>query len=227
MDTAMAYDDRQALATEWSDTDSSRARWRRRVVFMRNFFKHPRMVGSLLQSSAHVVAAIAAEVDFDRTHTLVEYGPGVGTITVELLKRMRRDARLLAIESNDEFVALLDEAVPDPRLAIAHGSAADVLGHMRAQRMHAAEVVVSGIPFSTMPDALRERILRATHAALAAHGVFLVYQYSRRVEPDLERIFPSVERRVEWRNGVPMQIFRCAKARAGGGRAAVVPMSRA
>ena len=224
----MAYEHRQTLAPDWTagDTDSSSARWRRRVVFMRNFFKHPRMVGSLLQSSAHVVAAITSEVDFDRTHTLVEYGPGVGTITVELLKRMRRDARLLAIESNDEFVSLLDEAVPDPRLSLAHGSAADVLGHMDALRMRAAEVVVSGIPFSTMPPEVRERILRATYSALAAHGVFLVYQYSRRVEDDLQRIFPSVERRVEWRNGVPMQIFRCAKSRAGG-RPAVVPMSRA
>jgi phospholipid N-methyltransferase len=224
----MAYEDRQTLATDWraTDTDSSSARWRRRVVFMRNFFKHPRMVGSLLQSSEHVVAAIAAEVDFERTHTLVEYGPGVGTITLELLKRMRRDARLLAIESNDEFVALLDEAVIDPRLTVAHGSAADVLGHMEALRMRAAEVVVSGIPFSTMAPEVRERVLRATYAALAGHGVFLVYQYSRRVEDDLHRIFPGVERRVEWRNGVPMQIYRCTKARTGG-RAAVVPMSRA
>ena len=225
----MAYEHRQALATDWStsDTESSSARWRRRVVFMRNFFKHPRMVGSLLQSSAHVVAAIAAEVDFDRTHTLVEYGPGVGTITIELLKHMRRDARLLAIESNDEFVSLLDEAVPDPRLSIARGSAEDVLEHMEGLRMRAAEVIVSGIPFSTMPADVRERILRATRDALAGHGVFLVYQYSRRVEEDLQRFFPNVERRVEWRNGVPMQIYRCAKARTGGGRAAVVPMSRA
>ena len=224
----MAYETRQELTPDWlaAEPDSTRARWHRRVVFMRNFFKHPRMVGSLLQSSHRLVTRIADEIDFGQARNVVEFGPGVGTITTELLRRMAMNARLLAIESNGEFAELLREAIPDPRFVLAHGGAQDVLAHMAAQRMPQADVVVSGIPFSTIEPASRERILRATYRALAPTGVFVVYQYSRRVLPDLERIFGRVEQHVEWRNGVPMQIFRCEKSQPGG-RVVAFPMARA
>jgi phospholipid N-methyltransferase len=224
----MNYEDRQTLDPAWlaAEPESARARWRRRVVFMRNFFKHPRMVGSLLQSSRHLVGQIADQIDFGRARDIVEYGPGVGTITTELLRRMAMNARLLAIESNDEFVELLREAVPDRRFQLAHGGAQDVLAHMAARQMPVADAIVSGIPFSTIEPAARERILRATWRALAPNGVFVVYQYSRKVLPDIERIFGRVEHHVDWRNGVPMQIFRCEKAQPGG-QVVAFPMSRA
>ena len=224
----MNYEERQPLDRTWSAAgpESAAARWRRRVVFMRNFFKHPRMVGSLLQSSHHLVGRIADQIDFGQARDVVEYGPGVGTITTELLKRMPMNSRLLAIESNDEFVDLLHEAIPDRRFQLAHGGAQDVLAHMAARRMPVADVIVSGIPFSTMDASTRDRILRATHRALAPTGVFVVYQYSRKVLPELERTFGHVEQHVDWRNGVPMQIFRCVKAQPGG-RVVAFPMSRA
>ncbi len=224
----MAYEERHELAHDWvvHDPDSTIARWRRRVVFVRNFFKHPRMVGSFLQSSSHLVARIAQEIDFAAARTIVEYGPGVGTITTELLRRMPMNASLLAIESNTEFTELLAEAIPDHRFQLAHGGAHQVLEFMAARGMRHADVVVSGIPFSTMDPALRGEILRSTWRALAPHGVFLVYQYSRRVLPELRRVFDGVEARVDWRNGVPMQIFRCEKSPPGG-RVVVLPMFRA
>ena len=224
----MAYEERQPLGTGWTgaEPDTSTSRWRRRVVFMRNFFKHPRMVGSLLQSSPRLVARIADAIDFGRARNIVEYGPGVGTITTELLRRMAMNARLLAIEFNGEFVELLREAIADPRFELAHGGAHEVLALMAAHRVPRADVVVSGIPFSTMDDEMRERILRSTYRALAPEGVFIVYQYSRRVLPDLERIFGRVEQHAEWRNGVPMQLFRCTKQPAGG-HVVSFPMFRA
>lgn len=224
----MAFQERHQIFPELlaAAEDDTKARWRRRVVFMRNFFKHPRMVGSLVQSSPHLVASIADEIDFAQARNVVEFGPGVGTITTELLRRMALNARLLAIESNDEFVGLLREAIPDPRFRLAHGGAHDVLALMAAHRMGQADVVVSGIPFSTMDPAMRERILRATYRALSSSGVFVVYQYSRKVLPDLERTFGRVTQHVERRNGVPMQIFRCEK-RPAAGRVVSFPMGRA
>ena len=226
----MAYEERQPMASGWArpdtDTDSTTSRWRRRVVFMRNFFKHPRMVGSLLQSSPRLVARIADAIDFGQARNLVEYGPGVGTITTELLRRMAMNARLLAIEFNGEFVELLKESIDDARFELAHGGAHEVLAEMAAHRMPRADVIVSGIPFSTMDAELRERILRSTWRALAPEGVFIVYQYSRKVLPDLERIFGSVEQHVEWRNGMPMQLFRCTRQQSGG-QVVSFPMFRA
>ena len=59
-----------------------------------------------------------AQIDWDRSRVLVEFGPGVGTITREALKRMRPDAVLLAIELNKDFVQYLGTTIRDPRLRV-------------------------------------------------------------------------------------------------------------
>src|SRR5271154_3563598 len=72
------------------------------ALFARNFFKFPSMIGSVVPSSKFLVKDLMAEVDWDRARVLVEFGPGVGTLTREILKRMRPDAVLVAIELNED-----------------------------------------------------------------------------------------------------------------------------
>ena len=96
------------------------------LLFARNFFKHPLMLGSLIPSSRYLIAHLLRQMDWPRTRVVVEYGPGVGTITSEVLRRMPADGTLVAIEMNEEFVEYLREALPDPRLHVIHGSAEDV-----------------------------------------------------------------------------------------------------
>jgi hypothetical protein len=61
---------------------------------------------------------------------------------------------------------------------------------------------------------VRESVLRATKAALEPDGAFLVYQFSRRVLRDLERVFGPVERRFEPLNILPAQLFVCRRRAA-------------
>ncbi len=56
-----------------------------------------------------------ARVDWQKAKVVVEYGPGVGTITQEVLKRMRPDATLIAIELNPNFFRVLEAEIHDPR----------------------------------------------------------------------------------------------------------------
>src|SRR5215471_19421340 len=96
------------------------------ALFARNFFKYPSMLGSIVPSSPFLVKDIMAQVDWDRARVLVEFGPGVGTLTREALKRMRYDAVLVVIELNADFVEYLKRTIRDPRLRVIHGSAAHV-----------------------------------------------------------------------------------------------------
>ncbi|HEX8830256.1 MAG TPA: rRNA adenine N-6-methyltransferase family protein, partial [Longimicrobium sp.] len=96
------------------------------LLFARNFFKHPRMLGSVIPSSRYLVNEMLGEVDWNRARVIVEYGPGVGTFTHKILKRLHPDAILVAIETNTDFVGFLQRTVSDPRLHLVHGSAADV-----------------------------------------------------------------------------------------------------
>lgn len=179
------------------------------LLFARNFFKHPKMLGSVIPSSRFLIDEMLEPVDWTRAGLIIEYGPGVGSFTAEILRRMRPDARLIAVETNPEFVRFLEQKFEDPRLTVVHGSAADTERIVRESGHATADYIVSGVPFSTMPEELRQSILRATRAVLSPDGAFLVYQFSSRVLPDLQKNFEHVARGFEPLNILPAQLFFC------------------
>ena len=179
------------------------------LLFGRNFLKHPKMLGSLIPSSRFLVNHLLAEVDWQRARVFLEYGPGVGTFTTEILRRMRPDAVLIALETNSDFVRFLRGRVRDDRLHIVHGSAADADGALAKLELSHADYVISGIPYTTMPPDLRDLILRKTHAVLDPHGAFLVYQFTRSVLPYLRQTFGFVHQDFEPLNVMPARLFYC------------------
>ncbi len=179
------------------------------LLFARNFFRHPRMLGSIIPSSRFLIKQLLEPIDWERARVIVEYGPGVGGITAEILRRMRPDARLIAIEMNPDFVSFLRKSLRDERFHIAEGSAADVKEILRQQGLSKASYIISGIPLGTMSQPVREPILRNTREALEPGGFFLVYQFTTRVLPDLKRFFSYVKRKFEPLNVLPAHLFFC------------------
>jgi phospholipid N-methyltransferase len=184
------------------------------LLFARNFFRHPRMLGSIVPSSRFLIKQLLEPIDFARARVIVEYGPGTGGITAELLRRMHADAALIAIEMNPDFVSYLRGSIHDRRLHVVEGSAVAVDDILRRFGHQRADYIISGIPFSTIPAPTRERILRKTRDALEPRGAFLVYQFSTRVFEDLKRIFGYVGRRFEPLNVLPAHLFICQPAAA-------------
>jgi phospholipid N-methyltransferase len=187
----------------------STSRSKQLLLFGRNFIKHPRMLGSLIPSSRFLVNHVLAEVDWSRARVFLEYGPGVGTFTAEILRRMRPDAVLVVLETNTDFVQFLRRRFRDDRLHVIHGSAADAEAALAGLGLNHADYVLSGIPYSTMPAELRETILRTTHSVLHPNGAFLVYQFTRSVLPYLQEVFQLVHQDFEPLNVMPARLFYC------------------
>src|SRR5690242_8596617 len=122
-----------------------------------------------------------APVDWNETKLFVEYGPGVGTFTRPILDKLGKDARLIAIDTNPDFIAYLKKSIDDPRLIAVLGSAADVEKIIAEHGFEKADYVVSGLPFSTLPPGVGEAIGSATANAIRSGGAFLVYQFSPKV----------------------------------------------
>ena len=179
------------------------------LLFGRNFLKHPKMLGSPIPSSRFLVNHVLAEVDWDRARVFLEYGPGVGTFTREILRRMRPDAVLIALETNSDFVRFLRGKLRDDRLHVIHGSAADADAALARLQLSRADYVLSGIPYTTMPPEIRSLILQKTHSVLAPNGAFLVYQFTRTVLPYLRQVFGSVDQDFEPLNVMPARLFYC------------------
>jgi len=190
-------------------TKKSAAKSSSTILFTRNFFKYPSMLGSVIPSSPFLVNDLLREVDWDRARVVVEFGPGVGTITREILKRMRSYSVLMAIELNDDFVEYLGSTIRDPRLRIVHGSAADVRQILAEHNLAPADYIISSLPYSIMSESLRQEVVIESRRALNARGSLLVYQYSRAVLPYLKSSFSSVQQGFQLFNILPARIFHC------------------
>jgi len=189
------------------DRESLRAKW----IFARSFLKHPVMLGSLIPSSKTLVTRLAQQVNWDKTRIVVEYGPGVGTITTEILRRLPPDGVLVAIDYNQDFANYLSTTLKDPRLLVAHGSAADVEQILAGFGLEGADCVFSGIPHSTLSAEMRSQIFESTRRVLRPGGTFIVYQFTGAVLPQLRQVFGEVDQHFEPLNILPARIFCCSR----------------
>jgi len=178
-----------------------------RWQFVRGFLKHPVMVGSIIPSSRVLIEKMLAPVDWENTKLFVEYGPGVGTFTRPILEKLRPDATLITIDTNAEFTAFLKDSIDDPRLTTVTGSAADVEKILADRGFEHADYILSGLPFSTLPPGVGDRIAAATSRVIRTGGAFLVYQFSPKVRDFIAPHFDKIDRGFEWINVPPATLF--------------------
>ena len=176
-------------------------------VFFEGFIKHPVMVGSIIPSSRFTINKMLAPVNWDECKLFVEYGPGVGTFCRPVLERMRRDAQLIVIDTNPLYIDYLNRTIGDSRFIAVNGSAADVEEIVRAHGHEHADYVLSGLPFSTLPDGVGPAIAAATHRVLRPGGAFLVYQFSAKARDFMAKHVSRIDNGFELFNVLPCQLF--------------------
>jgi phospholipid N-methyltransferase len=170
------------------------------------FVEHPRQVGALVPTSRATVRAMLDMTDLSNASQVVELGAGTGVYTEELLRRARPDARILAFEIDARLAGRLEERFKDERLQVVNDSAERLGDYVDGEKV---DVIVSALPFTTLPEPVRESIYAAIVSALQPTGVMLAIQYSNARRRDLERIFSTVERRFSVRNVPPAVLYAC------------------
>jgi phospholipid N-methyltransferase len=184
-----------------------------RLAFLQGFLTRPKEVGSIIPSSRFLERRVVHLAGVRRARTLVELGPGTGGTTRAILRSMAGPAKLLAIEINARFARLL-RGIPDPRLVVHEGSAAEIAEALAAHGLPPADAILSGIPFSTIPREIGLEILRSVHSSLAPGGVFVAYQVRDRVE-DLGRcVFGRPQIQTVILNVPPMRVYSWRKPSA-------------
>ena len=178
-----------------------------RGMFLQGFLKHPVMVGSVIPSSNKLIRRMLEPVDWANCKLFVEYGPGVGTFCRPVLERMAPDAKLIAIDTNADFVRYLSGTITDARLAAVHGSAADVETVIADHGFAHADYILSGLPFSTLPPGVGPAIASETHRVLRPGGAFLVYQFNPKVRDFLTPHWTRIDHGMEWWNVPPAQLY--------------------
>src|SRR4028118_670896 len=127
-----------------------------RLLFLRAFLTHPRLVGAVLPTSRRAVRDMLDMADVGSADLVVELGAGTGVYTREILARVSKDARFVAFERDPRLAQLLTERWHDPRLEVRCDSAENLLAYLKGRK---ADVIVSGLPFTSLESGVRRRIL--------------------------------------------------------------------
>ena len=172
-------------------------------VFFQGFLEHPKMVGSIIPSSRSTIDKMLAPVNWDECKLFVEYGPGVGTFCRPVLDRLPRGGELVVIDTNPLFIDYLTKTIGDSRFHPVLGSAEDVEEIVRSLGHEQADYVLSGLPFSTLPDGVGPAIVAATQRVIRPGGAFLTYQFSTVARDLTARHFDRVETGMTWLNVPP------------------------
>src|SRR3546814_4416462 len=119
------------------------------ILFLRAWFRSPRIIASLVPSSAATGRAFARIIDQGRDGDILELGSGTGAISHALLAAGIPAHRLILVERDPELAGYLRRQFPGIRLLqedAAHmGAALDTLGVQRLS------VVVSSLPIVWFP----------------------------------------------------------------------------
>ncbi len=182
--------------------------------FLKAFLKHPALVGSIIPSSRFAKRRLVTAVDMTKAKLVLELGPGTGGTTQAFLDAMPKNSKLLAIEIMPEFVSLLKD-LPDPRLIVHQGSAEHIREALKLHRLAKPQIVISGIPFSTMPPEVAQRIIKEIWSCLAPGGKFVAYQFRGQVSLLGSKLLGKPKVEVEFLNVPPIRVYQWQKPGRG------------
>jgi phospholipid N-methyltransferase len=191
-----------AMQTRRADSSPERP-----IEFFKGFLRNPKEVGSVIPSSRFLTRRVLRCGDVARARVIIELGPGTGVLTQEMLRRMPRGGRLIAVEISQSFVDVLRKRFDDPRLTIYQGSSANLEEALAKVGEPHADLVVSGVPFSTMEPLERGRTLQAAKRVLGPGGRFVAYQFRSHVRRMAEPLFGPAEIHPELLNLPPMRVY--------------------
>ncbi|WP_166253513.1 class I SAM-dependent methyltransferase [Marinobacter salicampi] len=185
------------------------------AAFFRGFLREPGQVGSVIPSSRFLERRIINASGLSHARRVVELGPGTGGTTQAFLRSLGPNAHLLSIELSPFFHELLGD-ITDPRFTNHLGSADDLAEILASHQLSRPDVIISGIPFSKMPEAVGNRVVHAVEDNLAEGGRFIAYQFRSDVARITDPIMgPHESCTLEMRNIPPMRVYRWFKAGAG------------
>ena len=176
------------------------------VRFLRSWIEKPLHMGAVMPSSKLLARTMAQYVDVDSKGPVIELGPGTGAITNALIEHGVDQKRLVLVEYNPGFCALLRDRYPQARVVQGDAYALrDSLGDLLDAP---ASAVVSGLPLVTKPMLTRLKLIRDAFVALAPGAPFVQFTYS--VVPPIPKSLPGISTEASeriWMNLPPARVW--------------------
>lgn len=190
------------------------------LAFLREFLRAPVELGTCFASSKTLSRALVEGLGLETARAVVEYGPGTGALTEEVLARIPKDCRFIAIERNAGLAGELRARWPE--LHVHQDDARNAVAICQKEGVSPGEVdvVVNSLPFLLFPPDVQDELFRTTSELLRPGGRFTLLTYRieglmpsvNRVKRLMENYFSHVElRRRVFQNVPPASVYWCRK----------------
>ena len=182
------------------------------IEFIYQFFNKPSLVGAIMPSSKFLARNIVNFINFKRKNlVIIEYGPGTGPFTAEIVKKLKHGDKLLLIEQNKKFIEnLVQKYNRYQQLTIIEGSVSNVKTILEENKIKQVDYIVSGIPFSSIPKEVTLDIMENTQSIMNNQSLFITFQYSTLKLKLFKRYFEIVSKKFILRN-MPSAYIICMK----------------
>src|SRR5665213_1379765 len=135
------------------------------VRFLRSWIEKPLHMGAVMPSGRVLARTMAQYVDVKSEGPVVELGPGTGAITNSLIWNGIDQKRLVLVEYNPGFCALLRDRYPQAR--VVQGDAYTLRDSLWDVLSVPASAIVSGLPLVTKPMLTRLKLIRDAFLAVS------------------------------------------------------------
>jgi phospholipid N-methyltransferase len=174
------------------------------------FLRWPSCVASIVPSSRAVQKRFSTLACVRTADFVIELGAGTGVTTKALLDQMKPTAKLLAFEVVSDFIDPL-RGIDDRRLEVAQVDAAELSNLLQTNYDQSPEVIVSGLPFSTLGETKARQIMAQIFDAMPPGGSFVAYQVRDVITRFAEPLFGAPEVSIIWINLPPLRLYRWTK----------------
>lgn len=187
-------------------------------LFLREFIKDPRAIGSVVPDSKLCVKALLKYVPFESARIILEFGSASGRVTRQIIEQKRVDSVLFCFEKNEYFFAELKKNIRGSNVLLYREN---VLNAERVLREYGIargtiDCIISTLPCSNLDYDL---VLQQTVLPWLREGGLLVqymhvlsYFKGSSVAKILRKYFDGINTQLVLPNIPPAVVYHCTRA---------------
>lgn len=176
------------------------------VRFLSSWLKNPKNIGAIAPSGPALSRTMAAIVDPSVNGAIVELGPGTGPVTAALIERGIDPKRLVLVEYDNEFCAILRAKFPDVK--VVQGDAFALDQTLQDHVTFPLAAIVSSLPLLNFAPELRQRLIESAMRLLRPRAPFVQFTYGANSPlPVQSHLYETSASKRVWWNLPPARVW--------------------
>lgn len=179
-------------------------------IFIKEVISSIKNIGAIAPSSRFLTKNILKDIEFEENQVILEFGPGNGAITKQILKRLPASSMLISLEINEQFFEHCKSKFSHfNNFKIYSHSAVDFDTVLKELSIDQVDHLVSSLPLAILPKQDLNDLFDKIPSHIKDNGSFVQYQYSLNKYKFLKRFFDTVNLDFTLVNIPPAFVYKC------------------